>query len=142
MTELNERSEDAQTQKRYIIQNDSTICYYDANAETYANKTIFLDLTDIHAEFKGVVPSGRILDAGCGAGRDTRFFIENGYVVIAFDTSIEMVQKCQEYPHAYCIQRSFLEITFKEEFDGVWACASLLHLTRDQGEISGDAINY
>jgi SAM-dependent methyltransferase len=136
VVELNEHAGGTQTQNRSTIQNDCTICYYDANAEAYANKTILLDLTDIHTEFKRVVPSGRILDAGCGAGRDTRFFIENGYVVIAFDASIEMVRKCQEYPHAYCIQRSFAEITFKEEFDGVWACASLLHLKRNQAKLA------
>ena len=74
-----------------------------------------------------VAPSGRLLDAGCGAGRDTRFFIERGYVVISFDASIGMVRKCQEYPHAYCVHLSFSKIDFREEFDGVWACASLLH---------------
>ncbi|PYK53459.1 MAG: SAM-dependent methyltransferase [Verrucomicrobia bacterium] len=74
-----------------------------------------------------VAPSGRLLDAGCGEGRDTRFFIERGYVVISFDASIGMVRKCQEYPHAYCVHLSFSKIDFREEFDGVWACASLLH---------------
>jgi hypothetical protein len=45
-----------------------------------------------------------------------------------------MVRKCREYPHAYCLHRYFDEIDFKEEFDGVWACASLLHLNRKEGE--------
>jgi SAM-dependent methyltransferase len=74
--------------------------------------------------------SARILDAGCGVGRDTRHFIEQGHIVISFDASIEMVKKCREYPHAYCIQRSFNEVNFKEEFDGVWANASLVHLIK------------
>ncbi len=129
MTELREFSEPAEPHKTSNIEKDPTIRFYNQNADDYANQTMFLDLADLYAPFREHVPSGRILDAGCGAGRDTRFFIESGYVVIAFDASTEMVRKCQEYPHAYCIQRQFSEIAFKEEFDGVWACASLHHLS-------------
>ena len=128
MTQLHEFSEPAASRKTSNIEEDPTIRVYNQNADDYANQTMFLDLADLYAPFRKHVPSGRILDAGCGAGRDTRFFIESGYVVIAFDASMEMVRKCQEYPHAYCIQRQFSEIAFKEEFDGVWACASLHHL--------------
>lgn len=136
MAELGEHDAAKSSKKSCTFEKDATIRFYDLHAEVYANKTVFLDLTDAYAQFREFVPSGRILDAGCGAGRDTRFFIENGYVVIAFDASREMVRKCQEYPHAYCLQRSFSEITFKEEFDGVWACASLLHLPRDKARLA------
>jgi SAM-dependent methyltransferase len=77
---------------------------------------------------------GRILDAGCGVGRDTRYFIERGFMVVSFDASNGMVQKCNEYPHAFCQRLSFLEIDYKEEFDGVWACASLLHLNKAESK--------
>lgn len=108
---------------------DSTIAYYDKNAEVYAQNTLFIDVKHLYREFIEYLPLGaRILDAGCGAGRDTRYFIESGNIVISFDASHGMVQKCREYPHAYCITRTFNEIDFKEEFDGVWACASLLHM--------------
>jgi len=128
MAQLSELDETSSLRTGSDAKTDRTIEFYDENADAYANTTAFLDLTPIYAEFRELVPSGRILDAGCGAGRDTRFFIENGYIVIAFDASIGMVRKCLEYPHAYCIHRSFSEIAFNEEFDGVWACASLLHL--------------
>ena len=39
-----------------------------------------------------------------------------------------MVKLCNQYPFAYCIKRKFSEIDFVEEFDGVWACASLIHV--------------
>lgn len=110
----------------------STIKYYDDNAERYARQTLFVDMGQHYLRFLNLLPPwARILDAGCGAGRDTRHFIETGNVVISFDASNEMVRKCNEYPHAYCTQSTFDQIDFKEEFDGVWACASLLHLPID-----------
>jgi len=71
-----------------------------------------------------------ILDAGCGVGRDTRHFIREGFRVVSFDASIEMVKLCNQYPFAYCLHKSFSDIDFIEEFDGVWACASLIHLNQ------------
>ena len=65
---------------------------------------------------------------GVGVGRDTRYFIRHGYRVVAFDASKKMRNLCRQYPFAYCLRRSFDEIEFVEEFDAVWACASLLHL--------------
>lgn len=113
----------------------STIQYYNSNADTYANNTSYLDMSDFYKQFEKYIPRGaRILDAGCGAGRDVRYFIEQGNIVIAFDASRELVRKCREYPHAYCIRLSFADVQFKEEFDGVWACASLLHLTKPQAK--------
>jgi SAM-dependent methyltransferase len=77
---------------------------------------------------------GRILDAGCGAGRDTRYFIESGFMVVSFDASEGMVRKCNEYPHAFCQKLSFSEIGYKEEFDGVWACACLMHIPQSKAK--------
>lgn len=108
---------------------ESTFSYYDKNADAYAAQTRFTDMSSLYVPFRNALPQGgRILDAGCGVGRDTRYFIEHGYPVISFDASIEMVKKCREYPHAYCLRLSFEDLTYQEMFDGVWACASLLHL--------------
>ena len=70
---------------------NKTIDYYDRNADEYASRTLF-ELAELYLTFREYVPrGGRILDAGCGAGRDTRYFIEHGYIVISFDGSGEMV---------------------------------------------------
>lgn len=111
---------------------DLSASYYDKNAEAYAAQTRFTDMSSLYTPFRSLLPQGgRILDAGCGVGRDTRYFIEHGYPVISFDASIEMVKKCREYPHAYCLRLSFEDLDYQEMFDGVWACASLLHLNFD-----------
>ena len=106
------------------------INYYNSTPSDYFRKTAFLDLSDIYEKFKKQIPRGAlILDAGCGVGRDTRYFIMEGYRVLAFDASEQMVKLCRQYPFAYCQRWSFEEIKFSEEFDAVWACASLVHLS-------------
>jgi 2-polyprenyl-3-methyl-5-hydroxy-6-metoxy-1,4-benzoquinol methylase len=106
-----------------------TIRYYDKHGDYYTNKTLFVNLSQLYEPFRAqITRGGRILDAGCGVGRDTRYFIEHGYTVISFDASREMVRRCGEYPHAFCLNMSFEDVNYKEEFDGVWCCGSLLHL--------------
>lgn len=79
------------------------------------------------------IPRGAlILDAGCGPGRDTRYFIQHGYRVVSFDASKEMVRLCNRYPYSYCVEKAFAEVEFEGEFDAVWACASLVHLGLEQ----------
>ena len=108
-----------------------TISYYNRDSQSYFKETAYIDLEDIYQKFREHIPyGGMILDAGCGVGRDTRFFIKKGYRVISFDASLEMVKLCRQYPFAYCLHKSFNEIEFREEFDGIWACASLIHLPR------------
>ena len=67
-------------------------------------------------------------DAGCGSGRDTKFFLEKGYSVVAFDNSPNMVRHAAELTGQKVLLLSFEEIEFKEMFDGIWACASVLHV--------------
>lgn len=138
LKDLDDAIEGRQPKKRKK-EGNSTLAYYDKNADQYLNQTLFLDLSGLYKEFEAYVTKrGRILDAGCGVGRDTRYFIEHGYTVISFDASKEMVRKCNEYPHAFCLNISFEDLNFKEEFDGVWCCASLIHLTFEK---TREAIN-
>ncbi len=110
-----------------------TISSYNLEYKKYYRDTAYLDLSDIYEEFRSYIPKCcMILDAGCGVGRDTRYFIQHGYKVVSFDAAERMVQLCSQYPFAYCLQQSFADIESIEEFDAVWACASLLHLGEDE----------
>lgn len=108
-----------------------SIGYYNRNAERFAADTGALDMSALHERFlRYVPPDGRILDAGCGVGRDALAFAQRGYPVVAFDASPEMVRLASERVagRVEVLQMGFAEVEWHEEFDGVWACASLLHV--------------
>ena len=75
-----------------------------------------------------VPAGGDILDAGCGSGRDALAFHRAGYRVTAFDASPEMCRMARQYTDLPVIQMTFQEMTWRSAFDGIWACASLLHV--------------
>ena len=77
-------------------------------------------------------PGGRILDAGCGSGRDSHYFLQQGYRVEAFDASVEMCRLASSLIGQTVLQKTFEEIDYVSAFDGVWASASLLHVRRDR----------
>ena len=107
--------------------------FYNKNAEEFFNNTVTADMNEsLEAFLKQVKPGGKILDAGCGSGRDTLSFLKKGYQVLAIDASEEMVRRSSELTRQKTIKMMFQEIEFDKEFDGVWACASLLHVGRDE----------
>lgn len=109
---------------------NSTIKYYDDNTHNYYVETMFVDMSEIYKKFRSHLKTGAsILDIGCGVGRDTKYFIQHGYKVYSIDASHGMVEICRKYPFAFCKQMNMQDIDFYEEFDAVWANASLLHLT-------------
>ncbi len=112
---------------------DPTIKYYDENAITFFENTKDADMKRVYELFLKYLPLGaKILDLGCGSGRDTKYFLQKGYDVVAVDGSIEMVKLSTEFTGKQTLHLTFDEINFNEEFDGVWACASLLHVPRNK----------
>lgn len=106
-----------------------TLQYYDQNAQSFSDRTIKIDLTRHYDAFLRTLPEmAKILDAGCGVGRDTLYFLKNGYDVTAFDASKEMVKMASSNTGLDVIQTTFQELDFQNTFDGVWAQASLLHV--------------
>lgn len=119
------------------IEKNKTIRFYDDNYISYYNSTINVDMNETYSKVREHVTNGAyILDAGCGVGRDTRYFIEHGFKVISFDASEKMVQMCNQYPFAYCENNSFSSIEYPPVFDLIWACASLLHLNKIEFEVA------
>lgn len=88
-----------------------------------------VELTETQNKFLSYLKAdARILDYGCGAGRDTKYFLEKGYQVDAVDGSEELVRIASEYTQIEVKQMLFQELQVNEEYDGIWACASILHL--------------
>jgi 2-polyprenyl-3-methyl-5-hydroxy-6-metoxy-1,4-benzoquinol methylase len=108
---------------------DLTQRYYEDKAEEYLARTSHLDMESLYKPFLELMPSGRtILDAGCGPGRDTLSFLKKGFHVTAFDASAKMVELVSKQTGVVAFQMRFQELNYEQEFDGIWACASLLHV--------------
>ena len=103
--------------------------YYDQNAERFFNDTVGVDLSSLHRAFLQHIPKGGfILDAGCGSGRDSKAFLNQGYRVAAFDASAQLATLASEHIGQHVVQRSFSDMREIAIYYGVWACASLLHV--------------
>lgn len=110
-----------------------TIDYYNNHAEEFANSTLHVDMESLYQPFLKLLPqSARILDVGCGAGRDSLAFKKKGYEVDAIDYSEELVKKATRLTGIPIKLQSFYEIDADQAYDGIWACASLLHCERNR----------
>ncbi len=105
--------------------------YYNTNTQEFFDNTFDVDMTLIYSRFeKYLQKEAKILDAGCGSGRDTKYFLSQGYTVLAIDASKEMVKCASAFTEVHIEQQLFQDITYQNEFDGIWSCASLLHVPR------------
>jgi SAM-dependent methyltransferase len=109
----------------------ATAEYYEANAGAFDARTRHRNMTAEYDAFLALVPKGgRILDAGCGAGRDALAFSQLGYRVTAIDASAAMVALASERLGFPALRIPFNDVDYEGEFDAVWACASLLHVSK------------
>lgn len=107
--------------------------YYNQNANDFYASTIDADMSLWRDEFERLLPDGgRILDAGCGSGRDSKAFIQHGFSVVSIDASKEMCKLASELTGQEVWTMRFDEMNFEDEFDGIWACASLLHVSSEE----------
>lgn len=107
-----------------------SVKFYNENAENFFSQTVGADMSSLYKKFLEKLPEsrGKILDLGCGSGRDSRFFKELGFEVVALDLSEKLAKKASEYIGQEVIVKDMRDINFHNEFVGVWACASILHI--------------
>ena len=112
---------------------DKKLKYYNENAQPFASGTVSVKFTEVQDKFlEKLNPDAYILDFGCGAGRDTKYFLSRGYQVDAVDGSEQLCRIASEYTGIKVRQKLFQELDEKEKYDGIWACASILHLPKKQ----------
>ncbi|MCM1326436.1 MAG: class I SAM-dependent methyltransferase [Bacteroidales bacterium] len=108
-----------------------TLTYYNQNAPQFAQITTSVDFAAMQQRFTDKLPvGGLILDFGCGAGRDTKAFLSKGFQVEAVDGSEELCKIAGEYTGIPVRQMFFQELKEIEKYDGIWACASILHVKK------------
>jgi len=102
--------------------------YYDEYADHFRGRTAALPMNAAYEQFLRELPlCANILDAGCGPGRNAAAFLSYGYRVTAVDASPAMVQLAERSGIDARVM-TFQQMTFNEEFDGIWASASVLHV--------------
>ncbi|NBP83599.1 methyltransferase domain-containing protein, partial [bacterium] len=108
---------------------DHTDQYYKQFAAEFFGSTVGVDMTAIHQRFLAhLKPGAHILDAGCGSGRDAKAFAGAGFQVTAFDASPELARLASAHCGFEVAVRRLEDIDEAEAFDGIWCCASLLHV--------------
>lgn len=114
-----------------------TINYYNTNAKNFAKGTVSVEFTQTQNHFiEKLSKTAIILDFGCGSGRDTKYFLEQGFQVEAIDGSKELCRIASEYTGINVRQMFFQELNEVERYDGIWACSSILHLpVNELGEV-------
>ncbi len=110
----------------------NTLEYYNKNAKIYCEQTLVGNLKENYDRFlKQLQPNSYILDFGCGSGRDSKYFIDNGYKVKAIDGSEEMCKFAKQYISQDVNCMKFEELNDIEAYEGIWACSSILHVEKN-----------
>lgn len=110
---------------------DNTLKYYNQNANQFVQETLSVDFKQTQNRFLSKLSNGAyILDFGCGSGRDAKYFREKGYQVDATDGSDELCKIASDYIGINVKQMFFEELCDVNKYDGIWACSSILHLSK------------
>ncbi len=110
-----------------------TNAFYKEHAEEYIKATENIDMSREHEMFERHLGEGQqfILDVGCGSGRDALYFKSQGHHVIAIDPNVEFVEHARQI-NIDAYQSDVAHIEFVDMFDGIWACAVLLHYRKKE----------
>lgn len=112
---------------------NNTINYYNQNAENFIANTQNADMHPTQERFLRLLDANTsILDFGCGSDRDTKYFLEKGYQVTATDGSAELCRLASEFTGIKVKEMLFDELDAMNQYDGIWACSSILHLPKKE----------
>ena len=119
------------TSKKKSNTEKNTLSFYNKNATEYYNRTIDADMKSEHSRFIDLIkPGALICDIGSGSGRDTKYFIENGFRVLSIEPSQELAKLASNYEFSYVQNKSLLDIDYRNRFDAIWCSAVLQHIEK------------
>ena len=109
-----------------------TLQHYDQRAEEFRQGTqghdVRQNIQELLRHLEGQPPF-RILDLGCGPGRDLKAFAALGHVAVGLDGSKCFAAMARQYSGCEVLEQDFLQLELApESFDGVFANAVLFHV--------------
>lgn len=103
--------------------------YYEINAKRYAKETFPADMSEQYKRFLPLLREhARILDVGSGSGRDVCYFQKKGYQVTALEPSKNLCREIRKVFSGEIVCSDIQSYQPDQRYDGIWACASFLHL--------------
>ncbi len=125
----------------------STLDYYNQNALKVAERYESADVIQLHDFLlSSLKPGGRLLELGCGSGRDAAFMISQGFKVLATDGSASVVEQAKiHHPelsgHVVHLKLPGGLSSKLGTYDGIYAVAVLMHLSVQEIESTISAVN-
>ncbi|MCL1929556.1 class I SAM-dependent methyltransferase [Candidatus Saccharibacteria bacterium] len=112
-----------------VKQNTQT---YDKIASSYSKRNYEHFWIDEFDYYKSIIDGKKVVDLGCGAGRDAEVFVKNGFDHTGVDASSGMLKIAKKrVPSGNFRKMNFAKLSFKDsEFDGFWAAASFLYVPK------------
>ncbi len=116
-------------------QDTQTLTYYKSNTSAFVEATQSVMMSEAWDRFTARLKEGAgILDFGCGSGRDSKYFLEKGFRVEATDGCAELCREAESFTGIKVRNELFTQLCDENKYDGVWACSSILHLSRGELE--------
>ncbi len=111
----------------------STIDYYNRNADSYYWNTVGVDMSVFRKKFASYLPNeASVIDMGCGSGRDVMAFSDMGHDAAGLDAAKELLKLAEERLEIKTIAADMSEYKAASPYDGIWCCASLIHLSDEE----------
>ena len=112
---------------------NETLSYYNTNTSSFIESTQSVQMTEAWDKFTSKLPLGSlILDFGCGSGRDTKYFLEHDFKVEAMDGSEELCKAASKFTGITVNHQLFQDWKSEAKYNGIWACSSILHLSKPE----------
>jgi ubiquinone/menaquinone biosynthesis C-methylase UbiE len=104
--------------------------YYEKHSKEFIDRTVSLDMGVHYEIFERYFKGNKLLDLGFGSGRDSLYF-SNEFEVVSGDIVEEFLKNGKDFLQNEIRYVDAVNMDIENEFDGIWACASLLHISTD-----------
>ena len=119
--------------ERYI-NSDPNNSFYEENAQKYIEKTFYLDSFNILSKFTEFLRQGsKILDLGCGSGRDILWLTKKGYIAEGVEKSRKLCKFAEEKTGCRIYNADFLSFDFRpDSYDAIISIGGFVHLSQQE----------